>query len=390
MSIHRQSTSIQAKRFGYFALLVLLMSPLPRVAGAAQTAPATPAEQLDVIIFSNGDKLTGQFERSNGGSVVFKAEMAGEITVDWAKVKEIRTNRIFAVIPKGVEVKRGEDPDKIPQGALEVSDQKIRVSAREQVPQTFAAGDTSYVIDQKTFDRAVLKGEGVFEAWTGAITLGTSLVEATQKSNTLSGAASLIRTTPQETWLDRRDRSTLNFSFAYGMLTQPGTPHVKTDIYHLDLEHDRYFTSRLFAFGQGAYDHNFSQGLDLQQSYGAGIGWTVVKNATDELDLRVSADYVKQQFAIGSENQNLIGSPFAEAYTRKFVRNIVLSEQASATPAWNNLNAYSANGQIGLAIPIYKRFSLGLTALDTFLNNPLQGFRKNSFQFTTGLTYSIK
>jgi hypothetical protein len=29
-------------------------------------------------------------------------------------------------------------------------------------------------------------------------------------------------------------------------------------------------------------------------------------------------------------------------------------------------------------------------SLDTFLNDPPPGFRKNSFQFTAGLTYALK
>jgi hypothetical protein len=38
---------------------------------------------------------------------------------------------------------------------------------------------------------------------------------------------------------------------------------------------------------------------------------------------------------------------------------------------------------------LYKRISLNVSALDTFLNDPPSSFKKNSFQFTTGLTYSL-
>jgi hypothetical protein len=38
---------------------------------------------------------------------------------------------------------------------------------------------------------------------------------------------------------------------------------------------------------------------------------------------------------------------------------------------------------------VYKRLSLAVSTLDTFLNNPPPGFKKNSFQFTTGLTYTL-
>jgi hypothetical protein len=43
----------------------------------------------------------------------------------------------------------------------------------------------------------------------------------------------------------------------------------------------------------------------------------------------------------------------------------------------------------GLTLPVYKRLSLAVSTLDTFLNNPPPGFKKNSFQFTTGLTYTL-
>ncbi|MDP9169283.1 MAG: hypothetical protein M3N54_01585 [Acidobacteriota bacterium] len=54
----------------------------------------------DVLIFSNGEKLIGQLQRSNGATVTFKSDMVAEITVDWARVQEIHSTRTFAVIPK--------------------------------------------------------------------------------------------------------------------------------------------------------------------------------------------------------------------------------------------------------------------------------------------------
>jgi hypothetical protein len=138
-----------------------------------------------------------------------------------------------------------------------------------------------------------------------------------------------------------------------------------------------------------AYDHNFSQGLDLQQSYGGGAGWTVIKNANQTLDLKVSLSYVSQRFKDSKQNQNLVGATVAEHYSRTFVHGILFNEQLAVTPALNNINAYSAAGSAGLTMPVYKRFSLGVNTIDTFLNNPPPGFKKNSFQLTTGLTYTL-
>ena len=60
------------------------------------------------------------------------------------------------------------------------------------------------------------------------------------------------------------------------------------------------------------------------------------------------------------------------------------------TPTWNNLNAWLASANAALTIPVYKRFGFTISALDSYLHNPSLGFRKNSFQATMGLTYSLK
>ncbi len=57
--------------------------------GLAADAPAG----TDVLVFNNGDQLTGKLVSSAGANITFHSDMAGDLTVDWAKVKEIRTGR---------------------------------------------------------------------------------------------------------------------------------------------------------------------------------------------------------------------------------------------------------------------------------------------------------
>jgi hypothetical protein len=214
-------------------------------------------------------------------------------------------------------------------------------------------------------------------------------VEATQKSETFTGGFNFVRATPGSEWLAPRDRTQVDFNVAYGKVTQPGTQSVKTEIYHAHLERDEYFSSRAFVFGQVIYDHNFSQGLDLQQTYGGGYGWVALRNDNEELDLKSSVTYIKQGFNASNQDQNLIGSTFGENYNRKFGHGILLAEQLTATPAWNNTNAYSAVGSASLTIPFYKRLNVGVGLVDNFLNNPPPSFRKNSVQFTTIISYGL-
>lgn len=356
----------------------------------AQTPKPDAKPEPDVLIFTDDEKLIGHLVRSTGASVTFKSDMAGEITVEWNKIRELRTQRRFAVVQKNVKLHRHEDTAQVPQGTIVMSGEKIEVTAGPaQTTSTIPIGNAAYLIDEATFQKAVLHRPGILEGWRGAVTAGASLVEATQTSQTFTGSGSFIRAVPTESWMDARNRTTVDFSASYGKLTQPNTPNLRTAIYHTGGERDEYFTPRFYAFGQVAYDHNFSQGLDLQQAYGGGVGWTVMKNSRRMLDLKTSLSYVDQQFQEPSHNQNLFGSTFAERYDDKFFRSIVFTQQLSVTPAWNNTSAYSAWGSAGLTMPLYKRFSFSISTIDTFLNNPPPGFKKNSFQLTTGLSYTL-
>jgi hypothetical protein len=127
---------------------------------------------------------------------------------------------------------------KVPQGVLTMKDQKIEVkSGGERAPQTVPVADAAYVVDDAVFQR-VFRSPGFFEAWKGAITAGVSLVEATQKSQTFTGGVALVRAIPTEDWLDARNRTNFDFNFSQGKQTQPGTPSIKTSIYHLGAERD--------------------------------------------------------------------------------------------------------------------------------------------------------
>jgi len=190
-------------------------------------------------------------------------------------------------------------------------------------------------------------------------------------------------------WLDIRSRTILDFNEAYSKLSQPNTPDVKTSLLHAAAEQDWYLSPRLFAFGQAMWDHSYSQGLDLQQTYGGGVGFVVLKRTNQELDFKASMDYIDYRFQNSVLNKHLVGSIFGETYVRTFTHGILFNEQAGFTPSWNDTSAYSAFASAALTFPVYHHLGLTVGALDNFLNIPPPGFKKNSFQFTLGATYSF-
>ncbi len=387
------------------AFLILLASAFCGALSSAEEKKPVPTPAPDVMVLSNGDTLHGRFVSAVRGTVTFHCDPLGDISLSWDKIKEIRTNQKFAVVNDKVRLRSEKNGERIPVGTFEVSNQQVTVhpaggAARAPEP----VKDTPYIMDAATLNRQLFHPQSFLAGWSGSATAGATLVTATQNQYTVSGGIGLVRVAPMAHWLNPRNRTSVDFSGSFGKITQPGyysSPGTyvaetmsKSAIYHADAEYDEYFSPRFYTLAQTAFDHNFSQNLDLQQVYGGGMGWTAIKTATQEADLKGTIQYEKQQFisSSASTNQNLVGSTLGANYVLH-QKLLTYSQAVSFLPAYNNTRAYSMNETDSFTFPAYKNLGFTLGTIDTYLNDPPMSeppTKRNSFQFTMGLTYTIK
>jgi len=387
---------------------LLLAAPVCLILSAsaqkpAKAPPSKPAPD-DVVIFNNGDQLTGKLERAEGGHVVFASKMAGELNIPLDNIKQLRAGEQFTLLRKDTVPTKNYEFE----GSVVIQNKKVYVDESNGTHFIEATSDVAYLIPQKDFDQQMSRKAGFRTGWTGAITGGATLVRSTTSATTLTAGLNLVRVAPTVAWMPPRNRTSLNIVETYGKNTSPGaipqttppTPSVTTlsSIFHSDAERDEYFSPRFYALADLSFDHNYSQGLQLQQVYGGGIGWTPLKSPRQELDLKADLHYEKQAYITNPVNGavvatvpsvDLVGSTIFEGYHRNLPRKMVFTESANILPAFNNETAYSANVTAGLAIPVFKRLSASISTTDNFLNDPSPGYNRNSFQFVTGVTYAI-
>lgn len=372
-------------------MALVLASAWPCTAQPAKPSP-------DVVVLSNGDTLHGELVSAVNGDVTFHSAVLGDIKLKWSDIKELRTGQKFAVMSKTAAKPRGRnEAGAIPVGTVDVSKRGVIVHEVNGSTPPLPTAKIAYIVDQRTLDQQVYHEPNFFTGWNGAATVGATIVQATQNQYTASGSIALVRRVPGVSWLDTRHRTSADFSGSYGKIMQTGLPTVKTSIYHADAERDQYFSSRFYAVGQVAFDHNFSQALALQSIFGGGIGWTAIKDPRQELDFKGTLQYAAQTFlavppAPAAPSQHLVGSTFSGNYDLQ-LRRFSFTQQAAFLPAYNTPRAYSASQSNTLAFPAYKNFAFSIGTLDTYLNDPpltVPPTKRNSFQFTMGLTYAIK
>jgi len=397
-------------------LLVTTVSGLAQVAAKKPVAPAIKKEPQikEELTLKNGDRLTGQLLNSTGTEIKFKSDLAGEVTVAWNNVKELKSNREFAVIPK--DVKDTRDSAAIPQGAIKIREKEIVVSPT--VPEKAEAGATpsrpeeqpsasnkevvaakeistskiGFIVDDTSYQSEIHRKIGWKSGWEGHITTGSTTILSTQNSFLLAVGAAMKRSVPTVGWLDPKLRTTFDLNLSVGKTTQVGDPTTYTNVYHVGAERDEYFSPRGYYLQVTSFDHDFSQGLVLQQIYGGGVGATLLKKENHEFDITADLHYEGQQFNATADvtelNLHLIGSSLTEAYSHKWGK-IRFSEKLSADIAWNNASAFSASGNSSVRMPVYKNLGFSVSVIDNFLNNPQVGYQKNSLQFSTGFALSL-
>lgn len=395
-----------SRNIRFFARLVTAALALTPAALRAADPPAKPGP--DTLVLVNGDTLHGKFVSSIQGKVTFHSDVLGDLTLSWDKVKTLETHETFGVVNKGQKFHGRKREGVVSTGRIEVAGSTLTLQPEGAgAAKTMPVANAAYVMDGAVLDRQLHHRPGLLAGWAGAATAGATLVTATQNQYTFSGGIALARVSPGVSWLDPRDRTSIGFTGSFGKITQPGyyatpgdpTSYVaavttKSAIYHAGAERDEYFSPRFYALAQVAFDHNYGQDLDLQQIYGGGLGWTVLKTPKQEADLKATAQYEKQQFISSSagNGQNLVGSTFAANYVLH-TKLLTYTQGVAYIPAYNNMHAYSTNETNTFAFPAYKNLSFSVGTLDSYLNGPpasVPPTKRNSFQFTMGLTYAIR
>jgi hypothetical protein len=381
------------------------MWAVPALCGAQAGAQAHKAG-TDTITFINGDQLTGKLGKVVYGTVSFHSDVLGDLSIPLTKIKTMHTAEAFAAGSKQQHLTKKNVAEQLPTGKIALEGGTLKVLLPEGKVREFPAKDIGFMLDEPAFQRELHNESDFFYGWYGTATLGATVVKATNSAQTYTGAVALVRAIPTIAGLPAGSKTILNLSGTYGLAKDPlivsgdnvfQTASVtKTDILHGDLEYDKFFTPMVFGLINGSADHNFGNGLELQQSYGAGVGWGILRTPQNDLAVRAILQYEQQQFyngltsGLGTPTENLVSASIGETWSRTFPHNVKFNEYVTLNPTFNLVRAYSGVTGASFVFPVYKNLNFSVSTTDNYLGDPPEGFLRNTFQFTSGITYTLK
>ena len=347
----------------YFLVLALSCSPL----------------LADQIVLKNGDRLTGTIQKSDEKALVIKTEFAGEVTVQWPAIQDLKSDQ-----PLHVGLKDG----KTVVGPVTTTDGKLEI-ATKSAGTVEAPKDSVVVIrsDAEQSDWEKLQHPGLLQGWTGGVNVGFGLTAGNSETKNLAVAFNGVRT-------GLHDKLSLYAGSVYSAndLATAAT-RVTANTNRGGARYDRDITPRLFGFVNTDFFTDALQDLNLRSVVGGGLGFHAIKRPDTTLDILGGINYTRENYTqlapLPRLIHNFAAAQIGDELMHKIGKSTVVLQRAYFFPNLSDSGEYRATFDFGTVTKISKWLGWQNTFGDVYVTNPPTGKKKNDVVFTTGLNVTF-
>jgi putative salt-induced outer membrane protein YdiY len=342
----------------------------------------------DQVTLKNGDRLTGTIVKSDGTTLVLHTDAAGDVTIQFASIQDIKTDAQLHVTLKD---------GKTAVGPVSTTDGKIEIATKTAGTVEAPKDDVKLIrndAEQLAFDKS--QHPGLMHGWTGGANVGFSIARGNSESDNLALAFNALHPTAD-------DQITI---YANSINTQNNlaTPSTVANLIQAGFRYDRNLTARLFAFGAADFMSNELQFLDLRSVYGGGLGFHAIKSDATIFDIFTGVNYTHETYSNGPLNvpptippsyvsygvtNKFVALTLGEEFDHKFGKSTALTENAYFFPNLQDTGEYRATFTVGTVTKISKWFGWQNQFGDIYVSNPPIGAKKNDLVLTTGLNFSF-
>ena len=327
------------------------------------TAPLT----ADVVLLSNGDRLTGDVLELKSAKLSLKTGYAGTIEIDWREVKSLNTEGPFQL----------EDENGVRyQGTIRAGKQGVEVVGPEVV-----SVDLSDVVGMTP------GGEppGFWKVLAGSIDVGYNFIRGNSRLNQSSLAVQTEY---------RQERYRLSGSVTSLFSRQDDSE--PTSRQTADARYDRYINPRRFSFVLAGFERDDRQKLNLRSRAGGGFGFALLQNQKTELSLLAGMTFINEQFRTEPAAPPRARLSSAEAlagieYKTTWIPGIDITSKLSFLPSVAiQRGRYRLEYDGTMRVPLVKGFNWNVTLFNRFDSAPPQaGVQRNDYGVVSALGYSF-
>ena len=328
-------------------------------------------ESTDVIIMTNGDRLTCKIKQLEAGVLYVSVDyMSGDASIDWKKVAQIESNQSFLVKTQAGSVF---------QGTLKTAKANAHQPSQLEIVGTAAAKPVS--IDMLQVVDVRQTSEKSLQRWSGSISSGSSYSKGNNAAHYNIAFQTLYQ---QERWTAQTNVSS-NLAANSGATTSTRNSGTIT-AYHL-LPWDKYFYEGLGEFLQSSV-----QGITLQTSLGAGVGRFIKDTSRARIAVMGGLAWQGthyQEKSVAQPVQNVAaGLVGVQVNLFEFSRTN-LNVSAAVFPALSEPGRLRLSTNASYFVKLFGKVSWNLTFYGNWDTEPPPGFSSSDYGSTSGLSWSF-
>lgn len=335
------------------------------------------AARADTLILKNGDRVTGTLVNVKGVTLQLKTDNLGVLSIPLAQIATYTVDKPVVVAISGQAPMQGT-LQLLPSG-------EWQLNSNGQT-QTIAAGKVQLIMLADEYQKVEVAPEP-WQAWKGGASLGYSLQNGNQETNTLTTNVTAIRERPETPIFERHTRTSFDFTTLFSHAHQDGNT-VTSRTVTANLREDYLLTTDNFVFAMAQVNHVSTQGLYLQQTYGGGFGRTLINNSRTKFAVLGGPTYVQEKFFNGSltRTAELL---IAENLGEQFNSRVRLDHFFQFYPDLVHGGQYRFDTSTVLALKLSSKFSVNTSLIDLYLSNPPVGNKSNNVTFSLGIGYTF-
>ncbi len=316
----------------------------------------------DQVILKNGDRLTGNIVKLTDSKMVFKSELAGEVTIDLSGIRTLASDT-----PLSIHLKDGT-----------VLQSKVSSGQGEQFT---IVGDTLQSQSLNTADiTAINPPAKPISKWVGQASAGLTSTHGNTKADNLNASFGAQKRTEV-------DRTTVAADYAKG--TQDNGAGGETDIedwWRAKAKYDYFVAPKWYAFLDGRYGRDAIALVDRRMAVGVGAGWQWLETDITKWAFELGAASLYERFDdVGSTKNSELSIQAGYNLSHRLTKTVDFIHDLTYYPSTDQFSDYFLTSGAEIRTRFSSRMFANFKTLFNYDTSPATGKGNTDVKYIVGI-----
>ncbi|MHC4118343.1 MAG: DUF481 domain-containing protein [Planctomycetota bacterium] len=321
----------------------------------------------DEVILNNGDRLTGKIDHLVDGKMLFKSDLAGEITVVLSNIRTFSSDG-----PVTVNLKDGT-------GLV----QQIAAAApgRFAVVGTDALRAQEFAVDDIASINPPAKPA---PKWTGSISAGVTSTHGNTKTEMVSANADVSKRT-------EKDRTQFSADYAKGDQEDPATGQDVTieNWWRARGKYDYFLSKKMYIYADGRYEKDDVALLDRRVIVGGGSGIQWIESEVMNFSTESGLASLYEKYDNMTDSKSELTMQLGYHFDRKINSILKFTHDLTYYPSIEKLSDYFLTSTAGIRADFDASFFANFKTIFNYNVTPAIGAGSTDVKYFFGIGYNF-